>query len=115
MRARNLAPVSSKPSAPVVRHPLVSVHFPVLLLLSPPAVVTAVERLGNDVCVAESCDVSSHPVFLCSERGHKRCVVLFHALVSHSVHSHPARTYALRGPSAGAEHARVEPRAHEAK
>ena len=44
--------------------PLVSAHFPILLLLSLPAEVATVERLGNDVRVVESCEVSSHPVFL---------------------------------------------------
>ena len=39
--------------------PCVSAHFPILLLLSQPAEVTAVERFGNDVRVVESCEVSS--------------------------------------------------------
>ena len=50
------------------------------------------ERCGNNIRVVESCEVASHPVFLYSERVHRRGVVLFHALVSHSVYSHPART-----------------------
>ena len=57
----------------------------VLLLLAPPAEVTTMERFGNQMRVVEPCEVTSHPVFLYSERVHKRSVVLFHALVSHSV------------------------------
>ena len=56
---------------------------------------------GKNMRVVESCEMTSYPVFLHSERVHKKSFVLFHALVSHSVYSH-------RSPS-DSEHARVEP------
>ena len=80
------------------------------LLLTPPAEVTPVERFRNNVHVVKSCEVTSRPVYLCSERVHRRGVVLFHALMSHCVHPHPEGTDVLRGTSSDAEHARVEPR-----
>ena len=43
---------------------------------------------------------------LCSERSHRRCVVLFPTPASLSVHSHPEGTSDPRNLSAGAEHAR---------
>ena len=79
MRTRNLAHQEAN-RAGFTPHPSVSAHFPYLL--------------------------SSHPVSLCSERGHRRCIVLFDALVSHSVRSHPEGINVLRGPSSGAETAR---------
>ena len=42
--------------------------------------------------VVRSCEVTSHPVLLCSERVHQRSVVQLRALVSHSVYSHPEGT-----------------------
>ena len=67
--------------------PLVSVHFSILLLLTPPTVITTMEHLCHIVCVVETCEVTSHSVFLDSERAHKRGFVLFHTLMTHSVYS----------------------------
>ena len=88
--------------------PCVSVHIPSFLSLSPPAEVTAMKSLGHDVRVVQVSEVSSHSVFLRTERGHSGSVVFVPEVIAHSVRSHPERTNVLRYHFAGAEHARVE-------
>ena len=60
--------------------PLVSVHHPVLLLLTPPTEVTTMEYFCHSVRLLETCEVTRHSVLLDAERAHRRCVVLFQCI-----------------------------------
>ena len=77
MSAPDLAPTSNKRIVWRGRLSTIAVHFPILLLLTPPAEVTAMNRLYHDVRVVESCQVCSQSVLQSSERAHMRGVVLF--------------------------------------
>ena len=105
-----LPPPASK-SCWVHTSPFVTIHFPLLLFLTPPAEVTTVQYFRNRMCFFKACEVTSHSVFLDMESVHGGSVVLFHALVAHSVYSHPEGTNVFIWSSSETEHACMDPRA----
>ena len=103
-----LVPSPACKSCWVYTSPFVTVHFPVLLFLTPPAEVTTVQYFRYRMRFLKSCEVTSQSVFLDEKGIHGGSVVLFHALMAHSVYSHPERANVFIWSSSESKHAGVE-------